>query len=57
MYFIIIHSINFKYFLPVNKKYIKGENKVSCIIICYFEPKIKNYKIPIKQLNADVQVK
>ena len=41
MYFIIIHSSNVEYFLLVKKSYIKGQNKVFCIVICYCELKPK----------------
>ena len=35
---------------------IERQNNVYCIFICYFEIKLKNYKIPIKQFNRYIQV-
>ena len=57
MYFIIIHSINFDGFLSVKMILDKKKNKVCCIVICYYELKLKNIKRPIKKLKPEVQVK
>ena len=57
MYFIIIHSSNFDGFLSVKMILDKKKNKVCCIVICYYELKLKNIKRPIKKLKPEVQVK
>ena len=57
MYLIIINSSNFDDFLSVHNFYIKIQNKVCCIVICYCELKLKkNDKMPVKQSSKYIQI-
>ena len=57
MYFMLIHSSVSNIYFLLTECCIKGKNKVCCIIICYCELKQKIYKIPVKHLRTDIQLK